>query len=311
MQPDNPDSLFFTRADARSWGMDDRSIAKAVASGMWHRIRRGYYVSTDTWRHMDEVQRHRLRARAVMHSLGDAVALSHVSGVLEHQVATWAIPLDRVHVTRLDGGAGRTEGDVVHHEGVSRAEDLVRVEGLQVMRPARCVLEAGTLVSAERALVMLDSALHLAKATGDELREQFEHMRQWPHRQRLHVPVRMADGRAESPGESRARWLFHRGGIPAPLCQYEVRDGAGMLLGTTDWGWPERRLLGEFDGRIKYGRLLRPGQDPGDVVFDEKQREDRLREATGFAMIRLVWSDLETPAYTLERIRRQLGAAAA
>jgi hypothetical protein len=34
--------------------------------------------------------------------------------------------------------------------------------------------------------------------------------------------------------------------------------------------------VGEFDGRVKYGPLPKPGQGIGDVLFDEKQREDAL-----------------------------------
>ncbi len=55
--------------------------------------------------------------------------------------------------------------------------------------------------------------------------------------------------------------------------------------------------------------LLRPGQDAGDVVFAEKQREDRLRELTGFAMVRLVWSDLNRPRLTARRVERLLRRA--
>ncbi|MBC7276624.1 hypothetical protein [Nocardioides sp.] len=77
-------------------------------------------------------------------------------------------------------------------------------------------------------------------------------------------------------------------------------------MGVTDWAWPEFGLLGEFDGRVKYGRLLQPGQDPGDVVFAEKRREDELREITGFSMIRLIWSDFAHPAVTAARVRRAL-----
>ena len=40
-------------------------------------------------------------------------------------------------------------------------------------------------------------------------------------------------------------------------------------------------MFGEFDGRVKYGRLLKPGQDPGEVVFAEKRREDLIRGVTG------------------------------
>ncbi len=76
--------------------------------------------------------------------------------------------------------------------------------------------------------------------------------------------------------------------------------------GTCDWGWPEHRLLGEFDGKVKYGRLLEPGQDPGEVVFAEKHREDVLREITGIGMVRLIWSDYDRPRLTAARIQSQL-----
>ena len=37
----------------------------------------------------------------------------------------------------------------------------------------------------------------------------------------------------------------------------------GRLIGYVDFGWPEQRTVGEFDGRVKYGRGLTPGGDPG------------------------------------------------
>jgi hypothetical protein len=40
------------------------------------------------------------------------------------------------------------------------------------------------------------------------------------------------------------------------VLQYEVRDARGELRGVCDWCWPERNTMGEFDGRVKYGRLL-------------------------------------------------------
>ena len=68
--------------------------------------------------------------------------------------------------------------------------------------------------------------------------------------------------------------------------------------------------MSEFDGKVKYGRLLRPGESPADAVFREKVREDRLREALQWGMVRLVWADLYRPAATAARIRRLLRAAA-
>jgi len=69
-----------------------------------------------------------------------------------------------------------------------------------------------------------------------------------------------------------------------------------------DFGWPAQRTLGEFDGKVKYGRLLVPGQDPGDAVYDEKLREDELR-ALDWEMVRWRWVDLRDFAPTAARIR--------
>ncbi|NHC21699.1 type IV toxin-antitoxin system AbiEi family antitoxin domain-containing protein [Nocardioides sp. IC4_145] len=297
---------FFTRAQARSAGYADRDVTRAVRQGLWRRIRRGYYTFADLWQVADDVDRHRIRSRAVLDSLGDRVALSHVSGVIEHGIDVWGLDLSRVHVTRLDGGPGRVEGDVVHHEGFCADDEVRERDGRLVLPPDRCVLEAGSRTDNERALVMMDSLLHRGLVDHAELFARFELMARWPYVQHLHVVVRMANGLAESVGESRGRYLFWSHGLPAPELQYAVRDAAGVLVATTDWGWPGHGVLGEFDGRTKYGRLLRPGQDAGAVVFSEKQREDLARETSGMSMIRLVWSDYDRPGVTIARIRRAL-----
>lgn len=299
---------FFTRAHARQAGYDDRAITREARAGRWLRIRRGYYTFPDTWSTSTEEQQHLFRCRAVLDALGDAVALSHTSGCVAQRIDVWGLPLDRVHVTRLDGGAGRIEGDVVHHEGLVLDSEVGEIDGMRVLPPARCALEAGSLGSAESSLVLLNSALHRRRCTIDDIGTQFDLMAHWPRVRHLHVPVRMCTDKAESVGESRGLWLFWIEHLPAPLLQYEVHDG-GRLVGRTDWGWPKYRGLGEFDGKVKYGRLLKPGQDPGDVVFKEKQREDRLREVTQAWMIRLIWSDFDTPSLTAQRFRRRFSAA--
>ena len=299
---------FFTRQHAREAGFDERAIDGAARSRRWLRMRRGYYTFPDIWASSAPEQRHLMRCRAVLDSLGDAVALSHVSGCLAAGIDLWGVALDRVHVTRLDGGAGRIERDVVHHEGVVDDREVGVVDGMRVLAPARCVLEAGSLSSRESALVVLNSALHKRACSPNDIGTQFDRIAHWPRVRHLHVPVRMATGDAESVGESRGLWLFWVEHLPAPVLQYVVRDGP-RFVGRTDWAWPRCPGLGEFDGRIKYGRLLQEGQDPGEVVFLEKKREDDLREVTGAWMVRLTWGDLDQPAATGSRIRRLLSRA--
>jgi hypothetical protein len=98
-------------------------------------------------------------------------------------------------------------------------------------------------------------------------------------------------------------WTQH---LPEPELQFEVRDQWGNLLGVTDFAWPEYGVLGEFDGMIKYGRLRKKGETAGQAVEREKKREDRLREETGWFMVRLIWKELFEPTVTAAKIRRQL-----
>lgn len=301
---------FFTRSEALDSGETDRELIGGLRSGVLARIRHGYYTFSDLWEPMGSEQRHLARARAVQHSLGSAVAVSHVTGALARGVVTWGTDLTRIHVTRLDRGAGRTEADVVHHKGRPGRDEPEDIGGLLVFPADRCVVEAATRATSEQALVMFDSFLHLRLGEHVQLRERFDQMHRWRGTQHLHLPIRMADGRADGAGESRGRWLFRVSGLPAPELQYEVYRADGTLVGICDWAWPDQGLLGEFDGRVKYGRLLRPGESAGDAVFREKRREDEIREITGDSMVRLIWADYLTPPTTAERIRRLLRRAA-
>jgi hypothetical protein len=297
---------FFTRAMARDCGYSDKAVTAMVRSRVWLRFRRGYYTFTDIWATLDDRQRHLVRCRAVLHSIGDDVALSHISGLVAHGVETWGTSLERVHLTRLDGDASRIEGDVVHHRGKVTSEDVVLVDGMRVLKPARCAVEYASMATSESAFVAFNSALHRQRCSREELFEQFARVGSWPGMRHVHLPIRWASERSQSVGESRGFWMFWISGLPAPERQYEIRNQVGELRATCDWGWPELGAYGEFDGEIKYGRLLKPGQNPGDVVFAEKQREDEVREITGGRMIRLVWADYERPRVTVARLERYL-----
>lgn len=303
------DCGFFTRQDAHGAGYGDRDLTRGVRRKALVRFRRGSYAFADQWHRLDAVGQHMVRSRAVMRSLGDVVALSHVSAAVAHGIDWWGIPLDKIHVTRLDGGPGRTDGDVVHHEGFALDDDVAQVNGLQVLRPERCVVEAASRSTNEAALCLFESGLRDGLFTQEQLLRQHEIMQWWPYMRHVHIPVRMADARSGSIGESRGKWMFRSLGLPAPVSQYEVRHPDGELAGTCDWGWPDRGVLGEFDGRIKYGRLLRPGQNPSDVVFAEKRREDVIRELTDFRMFRLIWDDYRHRERTRARLERLLRRA--
>lgn len=118
--------------------------------------------------------------------------------------------------------------------------------------------------------------------------------------------VAFANGLSESVGESRSRVAIAAAGLPPPVLQWEVCSRSALWLGRVDFAWPQFGTVAEFDGRIKYGRLLRPGQDPGDAVFEEKRREDAIRDED-LRMTRWTWADLDPFADVATRLRRLLG----
>ena len=300
---------YFTRPEVLHLGYDDNAISRACRVGAWHRIRPGAFTFPDLWPSSQE-GRQRLTGHVVADRLAPNVALSHVNAALEHDLPVWGIDLSLTHVTRLDGGAGRTEAGVVHHEGLTVPGDLLHVDGRLVVDPVRAAVVTASMGTSEAALSIFDGLLHRGKGASEALETTYQTLEHWPDMQKLRVPVLMADPRPESVGESRSRWLFFNQGLPAPELQFRVYDDDGRLLGIADFAWPEHGLLGEFDGKVKYLRYLREGETSGDAVFREKRREQLLCEQLGWRMVRLVWADLYSPAATAARIRRLMREAA-
>lgn len=297
---------FIARRDVLAVGDDDRFIRRQLAARRWTRIRNGAYCHTATWAALDPVERHRRLAGAVLRAHGDGVVLSKVSGLLMRPGAdVWGIDLGRVHVTRRDGRSGSVERDVVHHEGPVSDDDIEEIDGMLVLKEARCVVETLATVGVEPGLVVADAALRAARVTREELVDLRERTKRWRGSRTVDLVLRLAEPKAESVGESRSRFLYWSQGFPQPQVQFHVFQD-GVLIGITDLAWPALGLMFEFDGRVKYGRLLKPGQTPGDAVFAEKKREDALRRATGYAMERAVWEDLSRPVETARRARARI-----
>jgi hypothetical protein len=284
-------------------GMSDREIARAVAEGSLHRVRHGAYVTGDIWRACDPVGRHALRSRAVLRQARTGIVLSHVSGVGEWGVAQWDLPLEKVHITRIDQRAGRAEAGVHQHLGALRPQDIVKRNGILVTGVPRTCLDTASLVDVEHGLVVVNDALHKKYATPEELDECARYMEQWPGSLRHRVVLRLADGRIESVGETRFFFLCWDRGLPLPTPQYKIYDRDGRLVAAVDFAWPDLGLFVEFDGKIKYKSPDREDETVVDVVLREKQREELVSRITGWRCLRVVWADLHHPERTAATVR--------
>ncbi len=290
-------------------GWNDRAISAMVRHGQWVRPRRGAYIDAEIWAALDEQGRHGLRARAVQMQAKTRVVLSHVSGLAEYDVPGWGLDLSEVHVTHLDGRLGRREAGVRPHSGLVRPEEIVALNGVEVMNPTRLALETTTVAEVEPALAVVNDLLHRRLTTIAALEHGRAVMENWPHSLQTDLVLRLADARLESVGESRTLYLCFRQGLPAPVPQFEVRDRHGLVVARLDFAWPEHGVFVEFDGRIKYEKLLTPGERASDVVLREKRREEMICRLTGWRCVRLTWADLGRPRRTAQLIRDALEAA--
>jgi hypothetical protein len=85
---------------------------------------------------------------------------------------------------------------------------------------------------------------------------------------------------------------FHALKLPPPELQVPFFDDDG-LIGYADFYWRELDLIGEVDGRSKYGpnRHFQRSITPEELVWQEKRREDRLRRVVT-SFVRLDWQTI-------------------
>jgi len=291
------------RRDAVRDGWSDDELGRLVRTGELSRLRRGAYVNGTL--PLDAAATHRLLVRATMSGLRRPAVVSHQSAAVLLGLPLWDVALDRVHITRRPRASNDTGRVLRCHVARLREDEVIDVDGLPVTGPVRTALDLARSLPHEAAVVVLDATLRMGLLDHDALRARLFDIAGAPGSRSAARAVLFADGRSESVGESRSRVILHRWNLAPSALQFEVRSAGGGVIGRTDFAWEEHRLVGEFDGRIKYGRLLQPGQDAGDAVFREKRREDAIRDE-GWGVTRWSWSDLHRPDRLAARIRRRM-----
>lgn len=283
-----------------------RAVSRLIRQRGLVRVRTGAYVAPEVWRGCDQDGRFGLLGRAVLRQARTPVVLSHTSALAEYDAPLWGFDLTVAHATRTDGLAGRAGPDVRQHSGRMAPGDLVVLNGVPVMNPARAALESVTLGNVEASLCVTNYLLHCGLTTEKLLNTQYVGMENWPDTLSTELVLRLADKRIESIGETRTFFCCFRHGLPCPIPQYEIRDASGRVIARVDFAWPELGVFLEFDGLVKYEKLLRVGERASDVVIRERDRERDICRVTGWRCVRVVWAELADPARLAARLRAEL-----
>jgi predicted transcriptional regulator of viral defense system len=292
-----------TAVDARRAGYGPTEIRHLCSSGRWRCLLRGVYIPADDFgRAEDAGRRHQLECLAVLLSLDrPTVAVSHGSAA---RLIGLPRPRGRDGVIRLTDPAHSRDGRGFH---VSRAP-LEPAEVL-IRGPFRLTTTARTLVDCAReeplddAVVAMDAALLARRVSEQQLRDAAERAARWKGGPRATRALSLANGRSESPLETRGRLRIVGAGLPTPELQVEIRT-EGRLVGVVDAWFEAAAVAVEFDGEVKYTDPWR-GRSPERVLWEEKRREDDLR-GLDIAVVRVTDGDLGSPWARTEAALRRL-----
>jgi very-short-patch-repair endonuclease len=103
---------------------------------------------------------------------------------------------------------------------------------------------------------------------------------------------------AESPMETRLRWMLLEAGLPRPEVQTNLHDAEGNFIARADLYYPAARLVIEYDGSTHKTSLA-----------EDNQRQNRLVQA-GYRLLRFTAGDLHNrPQGAVAQVRSLLAVS--
>jgi Protein of unknown function (DUF559) len=285
-----------TRRQARRAGLTDRQIDGRLANGTFVAMHPGVY------RHAALPEDGDMRIRAALLALGPGAAASHRTAV--GLIGLGSLSTGLVEVTWPRPSPRSLEGVVVH-----RLPDLSRpwvrsIDGIRVTRPARTLLDLGTVVHPWLVQRCMEEWLARRTVSIDQLQAAIA---AHAGHGRRGVPVvrRLLEGRvlrdivADSRFEGRLAEVLLAGGLPRPVHHHLVH--AGRVVAELDWAYVDEQVALEFDG---YGVHLRSLE----AFEHDRDRQNEL-EILGWHVLRFSGRTVQArPRRIVDQVARMLAA---
>jgi hypothetical protein len=260
----------FTAQEALAVGLTVDDIRAELRRHRWMRLRKGIYASSERVAAADDRERHLMDCLAVLLSLDRGPALSHASAARVHGLL---LPRSADSMVRL-------------------TDDVEPWLGFPATTIPRTLVDCAREWSQVDSVIALDAAMFAKQVTRAALVAAVLAARHRPGIGAAARALHLADGRAESPLETRARLRLLASGLPLFDVQPDLYDEHGFV-GRLDGWYEEAAVALEFDGQVKYSDPYR-GRTPAQVLWEEKRREDAVR-AVDIRFVRIVSEDLGAP----------------
>ncbi|MFV2195671.1 hypothetical protein [Nocardiopsis sp. LOL_012] len=284
---------------AKHIGLTKSDVRRFVRNGNWRRVYPRVYAVLALVDATDPGLRLRAKAMAAQLALGEA---SFVGG--RTAVRLWGIQglpegdLNEMHMVIPARGTQRHIAGITLHTWKTRPEQVTTIDGvLRSATPQRALADTLLDVDRETAVCLMDSALNKGLIGAEEI-EEVERVN-WRRRGsvRLRGWWRSADGRAESPLETRVRLVCVDGGLPPTDLQHRFFDGRGRCIARVDFWWEDLDLIGEADG-------IGPHGSPRVLARDRTRQNALQLWHPSTRIVRFTWGDLNRPEYILATVAR-------
>lgn len=281
-----------SRRQALAAGLPRGVLERRVSSGRWRPLHPGVYVPRpvpSSW--------HQELMAAVLRGGPEAYA--------SHRSAAQLRSLDGIEdaVPEISVTSGRRmKGVIVHRRDPRDEPRIVLIEGIRASCVERTIIELAAVTSPFRLGLAVDDALRRRMTTisrlGFALEEPSSRGKAGLGGLRKVLEQRRdEDGLADSPLETLLLRLLRRHGLPPPVLQFRVLDGANVVA-RLDFAYPVLRLGIEADGFRWHGGRERWARD--------LRRENRLK-LLGWTLLHFSKEDIhDRPETVISQIRAAL-----
>lgn len=257
---------------------DHYRLRTAHSYAMVDEIIPGAYVRPSYWSDLDFRDRelHKLRA----------FQAQHPTWVFAGPSAAFIrnLSVSRIHLSRICVATSRSthhrDTEICHCMVVSD-DKVEEVGGLRVTSLPRTVGDCLCMMDFASALAVADSALHETEWTPQSLAETMsDSCKRKPNMKKARAVLSLADGRAESGGESIARAMMLELGMVLPDLQRKYDDPLepGKSY-RADFAWDVAggTVLGELDGNEKYTNVdMTGGKTVQQLIEEEHRRQSHI-----------------------------------
>lgn len=273
-----------TRAQLVSVGMTRREVTALLDVGEWTRVGRGVYATR---------RPRNLRERVTWVLAGEppsaVIGLSTAARLFGWQGLD---PDDRdVHVVLDRRHRHGQRLGVRRHWWDLNPADVQVIDGIRVTTAARTAADLIPRLDRRRGLSVLDSALHQRALDAQTIAAARVIARGRHHVASDSDVWDLADGRAESPLESRCRLDCVDAGFTPDDLQVPLVDPVTgeTWFGDIGWKWkPGRWLIGECDGERVHSWTTGGGPHP---LYADRHRQNGIVIGTSADVLHFTWRD--------------------